>query len=87
MANQYVTKEDVQREVEQFLVDNAGLSPRAFDGSQDHSLADLGVDSLAAAELQTVIRKRFGVRIPDEPLAMSVPDVTDFISTNDPEGH
>jgi len=70
----------LDREIEKILVQRAGLAPAAFDGARDDTLEELGLDSLAAMELQAVLLDRYGVRIPDDSLEMSVPQITVYVT-------
>ncbi|ALG08681.1 acyl carrier protein [Kibdelosporangium phytohabitans] len=70
---------DVATEIREILVSAAGLDPSAFDGDENDSLADLGLDSLATMELQAIVQTRHQVRIPDESLAMSVPEIAAYV--------
>lgn len=56
-----------------------GLDAEGIAGAGDASLADLGLDSLAAMEVQDTIRERYGVLIPDESLELSVPEIERFV--------
>ncbi|GAB2846321.1 acyl carrier protein [Lentzea nigeriaca] len=68
------------KEIEDILVRSAGLSPDLIgDGTQDATLEELGLDSLACMELQAVVRDRYGVRIPEESLDMSIPQIVEHI--------
>nr|WP_042191455.1 acyl carrier protein [Kibdelosporangium sp. MJ126-NF4]CEL20093.1 hypothetical protein [Kibdelosporangium sp. MJ126-NF4]CTQ97317.1 hypothetical protein [Kibdelosporangium sp. MJ126-NF4] len=70
---------DMATEIREILVSAAGLDPSAFDGAEHDSLAELGLDSLATMELQSIVQTRHQIRIPDESLAMSVPQIAAFI--------
>jgi acyl carrier protein len=70
-----VVTDDLEAEVRQILITSAGLMSSSFDGAEQDSLADLGLDSLATMELQAIIKGRHGVQIPDDALTMSVPEI------------
>jgi acyl carrier protein len=66
-------------ELEDILVRSAGVGADTLAAAGAESLAELGLDSLAAMELQAVVRTRFGVRIPDEPLELTLPELTRLV--------
>ena len=68
-------------EVEQVLITNSGVVPDVFTGQEHRPLADLGIDSLAVLELQTVVKDRMGVEIPDDAVEMSVTEIVTHINT------
>lgn len=78
MTTQRFDTGELGREIEDILVRSAGLAPSAFAGAEG-SLMELGLDSLAAMELQAVVQDRYGVRVPDGVLEMTVRDLTDFV--------
>jgi acyl carrier protein len=53
-------------ELEDILARHSGLSADVFAGADDTPLADLGMESLAAMEIQAVIKDRLSVHIPEE---------------------
>jgi acyl carrier protein len=59
-------------EINAILVKNAGLGidDVVIDGSA--TLEELGLDSLAGAELQAVLESRHGVTIPDDAVGLTV---------------
>lgn len=67
-------------ELAHILTRAAGLSPAAIAEAGDASLQELGLDSLAAMELQAAVLDRYHVEIPDEPLGMSLGEITRFIT-------
>jgi acyl carrier protein len=68
------------KEIEDILVRSAGLSQELLgDTTRDATLEELGLDSLACMELQAVLKDRYGVRIPDEALEMSVPQLAEHV--------
>jgi acyl carrier protein len=74
-----VVTDELEAEVRQILITSAGLMPSSFHGTENDSLADLGLDSLATMELQAIVKARHGVQIPDEALTMSVPEISAVI--------
>jgi len=66
-------------ELTAILVRAAGLTPETVSAAGDSSLLELGLDSLAAMELQAAVKDRYEVQIPDESLEMSVPEITRFV--------
>lgn len=66
-------------EINAILTRAAGLSPEAIAEAGDSSLQDLGLDSLAAMELQAAVTDRYQVQIPDESLEMSLPEITQYV--------
>jgi acyl carrier protein len=68
-----------QAELAAILTRAAGLSPEAIADAGDNSLQDLGLDSLAAMELQAAVKDRYQVQIPDESLGMSFPEITRYV--------
>ncbi|HEX4703273.1 MAG TPA: acyl carrier protein [Pseudonocardiaceae bacterium] len=81
MTTNISTTIGLRRELEEILVRAAGVGHHTLAEAGDSTLEDLGLDSLAAMELQAVVRDRYGVRIPDESLAMSLPQVVHHITT------
>ncbi|GLY69650.1 acyl carrier protein [Amycolatopsis taiwanensis] len=77
--NPEVVGGDLEAEIREILVTAAGLDPAAFNGAEHDTLADLGLDSLATMELQAIVQSRHQIRIPDESLTMSVPEIAAFI--------
>jgi acyl carrier protein len=73
---------DLGKEIKDILVRSAGLSPK-FLGieTRDATLKELGLDSLASMELQAVVKDRYGVRIPDDSLEMSVPQIVEYVDS------
>jgi acyl carrier protein len=69
----------LHHEIQEVLVASAGVSPEVFDGGEGDSLQELGLESLAAMELQAVLEQRYGVRIPDDSLELSVPQIVSYI--------
>jgi hypothetical protein len=53
-------------ELEDILAKHSGLSAEIFAGEDNIPLGDLGMESLAAMEIQAVIRDRSSVHIPEE---------------------
>ena len=53
-------------ELEDILAKHSGLAAHVFTGQEDTPLEQLGMESLAAMEIQAVITDRYGVVIPDE---------------------
>lgn len=66
-------------EINAILTRAAGLSPAAIAEAGERSLQDLGLDSLAAMELQAAVTDRYQVQIPDESLEMSLPEITRYV--------
>ncbi|WP_328603366.1 acyl carrier protein [Amycolatopsis sp. NBC_00345] len=78
MTTQRFDTGELGREIEDILVRSAGLAPSVFAASEG-TLLELGLDSLAAMELQAVVQDRYGVQIPDGALEMSVRELADFV--------
>jgi acyl carrier protein len=72
---------DIRGELNEIVVAAAGVSQATLETAGDQLLADLGLDSLAAMELQSITQARYGVRIPDESLEMSLPQIAHFVTT------
>jgi acyl carrier protein len=68
-------------DLEEILVSAAGVGADTLATAGDESLAELGLDSLAAMELQAVVQSRFSIRIPDESLDMTLPELTHFVTS------
>lgn len=79
MTTQRIDPTALRGELEAILVRAAGVGADALATAGDESLAELGLDSLAAMELQAVVEQRFAVRIPDESLEMTLPELTHFV--------
>jgi acyl carrier protein len=69
-----------REELLEILFAASGVPAAVLDGAPDASLSDLGLDSLAALELQAAVQDRFQVTIPDDALAMTFPEVTRFVA-------
>ncbi|WP_019819347.1 acyl carrier protein [Saccharomonospora saliphila] len=68
-------------QVRRLLVEGAGVDAADLAGGGDRSLVDLGVDSLAAMELQALVQKHHGVSLPEGSLRMSVPEIAAHIES------
>lgn len=79
MTTQRIDPTALRGELEDVLVRAAGVGADTLATAGDESMAELGLDSLAAMELQAVVRAKFGVRIPDESLEMTLPELTRFV--------
>ncbi|WP_020667142.1 acyl carrier protein [Amycolatopsis nigrescens] len=79
MTTQNEITDNFDAELREILISSAGLVASSFDGTEHHSLADLGLDSLATMELQAIVKARHGVQIPDEALTMSVLEISAFM--------
>jgi len=66
-------------EMAAILTRAAGVPPEAIAAAGDVPLQDLGLDSLAAMELQAAVKDRYQVQIPDETLGMSLPEITRYV--------
>jgi acyl carrier protein len=71
----------VREELNDIVVAAAGVPIATLQTAGDQVLEDLGLDSLAAMELQAITETRYGVRIPDESLEMSLPQIAHFVVT------
>jgi acyl carrier protein len=71
---------DIRGELDDIVVRAAGVSQATLATAGDQPLVDLGLDSLAAMELQSITQARYGVRIPDESLEMSLPQIAHFVT-------
>jgi acyl carrier protein len=78
--NDEMSHTSVQGALREILVTSAGLSPSALDTDEGQTLEELGLDSLAAMELQAVVQQRYGVKIPDESLEMTVNSISEFVT-------
>lgn len=79
MTTQRIDAAALRGELEDILVRAAGVGAEALATANGESLAELGLDSLAAMELQSVVAAKFSVRIPDESLEMTLPELTHFV--------
>ena len=70
----------VREELIAILSKAAGVPAGAVEEAPDSSLPDLGLDSLASLEFQAAVQERFRVLIPEEALALSVPEITRFVA-------
>jgi acyl carrier protein len=70
---------DIDAELKDILVQAAGVDRHVAAGAGTESLADLGMDSLAAMELQAVVKSEYAVNLPDELLERSVPEIAEMI--------
>lgn len=57
------------------LISKTGADPRLFEGTTDASLEELGIDSLAVLELTAVVEDEYGMKLPNEALAMTVNEI------------
>lgn len=78
--NDEMGRTSVDGGLREILVTSAGLSPSQLDTDDGRTLEELGLDSLAAMELQAVVQQRYGVKIPDESLEMTVNSISEFVS-------
>jgi acyl carrier protein len=67
-------------DLREILVTNAGVAAEVLDGEEHTPLEQLGVDSLAVLEFQSLAAQRYGVEIPDDALQMSVSGLVQFIN-------
>jgi acyl carrier protein len=70
----------IREELTGILVRAAGVLPGELDEADDTTLAQLGLDSLAAMELQAVVQDHYGVQIPDDSLEMSLLEITGYVA-------
>ncbi len=78
--NDEMGRTSLQGALREILVTSAGLAPSQLDTDEGKTLEELGLDSLAAMELQAVVQQRYGVKIPDESLEMTVDSISEFVS-------
>lgn len=57
----------------------SGIPASLVRESPDETLADLGLESLAAMQLQAAVRERFGVTLPDDVLEMSFTEIAAYV--------
>jgi minimal PKS acyl carrier protein len=69
-------------DIEEILVSRTGLAAEAVSGQLYTALVDLGLDSLAALELQAEAARRFGVQIPEGAIEMSIAGLVAHINEN-----
>ncbi len=62
-------------EINQILVAKAGLAPEDVVPDGSSTIEELGLDSLAAMELQAVLEARHGVVIPDDSVGRTVAEL------------
>lgn len=77
---------DLPAELDDILVRAAGVDPAALTAPGDQTLQELGMESLAAMELQAVVKSRLGVQLPDELLELTVPQLTAMVRAQLPAG-
>ncbi len=53
-------------DIRSILVDDLEVDPDELVGETNPSFDELGLDSLAGAELQVVVHEKYGIDIPDE---------------------
>lgn len=68
-----------RREIVEILVSATGLDPASVADAGDETLLDLGLDSLAAIEMAETIQDRYQVAMPDEPLELSITQITRLV--------
>jgi acyl carrier protein len=78
--NDEMGRTSVQGAVCEILVTSVGLARSELDTDDGKTLEEMGLDSLAALELQAVVQQRYGVKIPDESLEMTVDSISTFVS-------
>lgn len=78
-THQEFDRTSLQREIQEILVASAGVSPEVFETTASHTLSELGLESLAAMELQAIVEQRYGARIPDDSVEMSIPQIVAYI--------
>ena len=69
-------------EIEEILVSKTGLAADAIAEQPLASLVDLGLDSLAALELQAEVTRRYGVEIPETAIEMNIIGLVSLINDN-----
>lgn len=69
----------VQHELLSILGAAAGIPTSLVGESPGYSLAELGLDSLAAMQLQAAVKDRFDVLISDDALEMSFDEITRYV--------
>ena len=69
-------------DIERILVQRTGVAPETLLGNHATALVDLGVDSLAVLELQSVVSSQFGVEVPDDALLMSVEGLAAYVRSH-----
>lgn len=73
--------QELDKAIEDILVRSAGLPADVVGtGTGETTLEELGLDSLACMELQAVLKDRYGVRIPEESLEMSIPQIAAYVN-------
>ncbi|MDQ3579821.1 MAG: acyl carrier protein [Actinomycetota bacterium] len=74
-----IVTDTIDAELKEILISDVGLRPSSFDGTENLVLEELGLDSLAAMELQAIVKARHGVQIPEEALSMRVDEISTFL--------
>jgi acyl carrier protein len=86
MTSRGVDTHTLSGELDRIVARASGVPVATLDAAGDRVLAELGLDSLASMEFQAAALARFGVRIPDDSLEMSLPQITRCISARLAEG-
>lgn len=86
-AQQQFNAVDMAQEIERILVQSAGVTEETLRAGHDHTLEELGLDSLAVLEVQSVLKDRYGVHIPEESLELSVAQLVEFVGEQLTEVH
>lgn len=73
-------------ELDLLVAKASGVPIAALADAGEQPLLELGLESLAVMELQAEVLARFGVRIPDESLEMSMPEIISYITAELDEG-
>lgn len=69
------TEEDLNR----ILLQKVGIDPDTLEGAAEPTLEDLGLDSLAALEIQTIVKDAYGVELPENTVEMTTTEVVSFV--------
>lgn len=85
MTSSGTSTPQIDSEIIEILVRVAGLDAATVAEAGESTLTELGLDSLAATELQATIEDTYHVLIPDESLEMSVGQIAKFVAAQ-PEG-
>ncbi|MGF7236243.1 MAG: acyl carrier protein [Frankia sp.] len=69
----------LEAQIREILIEKTGVDREAFSGTENLSLKELDIDSLAVLQLQAVIVDNHGIEIPEGSINMTVGAIAAFV--------
>jgi acyl carrier protein len=79
MTAQRETDNILRDELVDILCAASGIPAGMLDGADDTTLEELGLESLAAMELQAGVKNRYRIVLPDDTLEMSLSEIAEYV--------